>query len=78
MDVVAYMKGKAPLEEREQKLFELINELELDSNKLFDEVVNTNIESIFRLVELLNECKNITVRYKELYDSYSLHLKDIN
>ena len=42
MDLVEYMKGKAPLEQREELLFNLVNEMEIETNKLFNEAVSVN------------------------------------
>ncbi len=70
MSIVEYMRSRIPLEIREQKLFELIEEMERESFNLFDEVLNLNNESILKLVSLMNRCKLLTLAYNELAESF--------
>ena len=71
MEIVEYMKGKAPLEIREEKLFELVNEIEKETNDLFSEVTSTNKESLFKIMSLLVKCRLLSDKYKQIYDSFS-------
>ena len=60
-----YIKGTAPLEKRETIIFDLINSLDNESYKLFNEIVDLSDNSYYKL-------SNLNTRSKELKRIYLL------
>ncbi len=71
-----YIKGTAPLEKREEIIFSLIDSLDNESYKLFNEIVDLSDYSYYKL-------SNLSIRAKELKRIYTLtnelfeYIKDI-
>ncbi len=64
-DIVRYAKSKERLEKREDFLCKLIDDLDKESEALFDEIVNLSDISYYKISNLTNRVNNIERLFKE-------------
>ena len=70
-DFIAYFTSGKPLEEREQLLFELVNLLDNESFNLFNEIINLNDSSYYKIENLttrINELKELNIQINKAFE----------
>lgn len=70
MDIINYAKSNVSIEKREEKVFDLIDKIEREINILFDEVVDLNKNSIYKLNNLTYRLTELTHLTNDTYEAY--------
>jgi hypothetical protein len=76
MEIEEYLKGRDYLENREKKLFELIDKMDKESFKLFSEIVDLDMNSFYKVDNLFIRVNNLSDMLDQLSDCYD-YLKEI-
>ena len=70
MDIVNYTKSNVSIDKKEEKVFELIDRLERGINQVFDEVLELNTDSIYKVPNLSYRLTELTSLLDDTYEAY--------
>jgi len=76
MNYSEYFKGTDYLENREEKLFDIISRMEREASKIYDEVLDLNINSYYKVDNLLIRINHLCDMIDQITDCYE-YLKEI-
>ncbi len=69
-DILEYAKSKDPLESREQRLFDMVNKLDIDSFDLFSEVIDLDNSTFYKFQGLVNRCNQLIDLYNKTNEAF--------
>ena len=69
-DLLSYMKSSAPLEEREEILFSIIDKLDKESLALFGDIIDLNGHYLYKYENLMTRTSELKVLLEEVVKSF--------